>query len=471
LSNRTARGVEALFRISNTLQSAQSIEVLERHLLDILFEAIPAERGAILLGAGLAFGAHRHQGESVVRVPQEIVEQVEKGHTGVLADSGPRSMLGAPLTCFERAMGLLFLEGDGKAAFDDEHLELATAVGAIAGLAIYNLERMESLRTENARLQAESHIEHDIAGTSDAITRVHRFISQVAATDSTVLIQGESGTGKELVARALHRNSSRAEKPFVAINCAALTENLLEDELFGHERGAFTGAISLKKGKFEVAEGGTLFLDEIGELALGLQAKLLRVLQQREFERVGGVRPLKANVRIVAATNRDLEAAARQNSFRQDLYFRLNVVGVRVPALRERRDDIPLLASYFARKFGPKCKRRVSGLSQAAEVALKRYDWPGNVRELENAIERAVVLGVTELILPDDLPEAVLESSLADRGTTSALGDFQSSVMETKRKAVKDALDRAGGVYTEAAKLLGVHPNYLHRLVKNLGLR
>jgi Nif-specific regulatory protein len=342
----------------------------------------------------------------------------------------------------------------------------------IAGLAIFNLSRLESLRTENERLQATVQAGHDMIGSSPAMAKVYRFVAQVAPTESTVLIGGESGTGKELVARALHRNSPRAAKPFVAINCAALTETLLEDELFGHERGAFTGAIAMKKGKFEVADGGTLFLDEVGELAPGLQAKLLRVLQEREFDRVGGTRPIRVDVRIIAATNRDLEAAVKANTFRQDLFFRLNVVRVTLPPLRERREDIALLASFFARKLGVKTKRKVNGLSPAAEAALTKYDWPGNVRELENAIERALVLGSSDVLLPEDLPESVLDAATPSATSPAlSLGDFQLSVTESKRKTVREALERAGGVYTEAAKILGVHPNYLHRLVKNLGLR
>ena len=232
----------------------------------------------------------------------------------------------------------------------------------------------------------------------------------MARGDSTVLIRGESGTGKELVARAIHRNSPRADKPFVAINCAAIPEALLESELFGHEKGAFTGAIATKKGKLEVAEGGTVFLDEVGELSPPLQAKLLRVLQQREFERVGGTRSLKFDARVLTATNKDLEQAIKDREFRQDLYYRLNVVSMVVPPLRERPDDIPLLAIYFAAKYAEKCKRALKGISPEARALLMAYSWPGNVRELENAIEHAMVLGLTDEIVPDDLPAALLET-------------------------------------------------------------
>jgi Nif-specific regulatory protein len=280
-----------------------------------------------------------------------------------------------------------------------------------------------------------------------------------------VLLLGESGTGKELAARAIHRASPRANKPFVPINCATLTENLLESELFGHERGAFTGAIGRKIGKIELAEGGTVFLDEIAELAPALQAKLLRLLQEHEFERVGGTRPIRVDVRFVAATNRNLSQSVARGHFRADLFYRLNVVSLVMPPLRDRREDLPLLASYFASKYAKKTHRVVRGITPEARDALLRYDWPGNIRELENAIERAVVLGSTEMILPEDLPESVLERQVAKPGS------YHSALAAAKRDLIRNAIRSARGNFTEAARLLGVNPNYLHRLVNNLNLR
>jgi Nif-specific regulatory protein len=271
-----------------------------------------------------------------------------------------------------------------------------------------------------------------------------------------------------LVAHAIHRNSPRANQPFVAINCAALSETLLESELFGHERGAFTGAMLQKKGKLEAADHGTLFLDEAGELPLAFQTKLLRVLQEREFERVGGTRPIQVDVRLIAATNRDLESAIANNTFRQDLYYRLNVVSLKMPPLRDRREDIPLLARHFAAKHGKRAKRRLAGISAEALACLESYDWPGNVRELENALERAVVLGSTDLIMPEDLPEAVLETTPA---SSAVSGGYYETVRDEKKRAILAAIERSGGNYTEAARILGVHPNYLHRLIRNLNLK
>jgi Nif-specific regulatory protein len=254
----------------------------------------------------------------------------------------------------------------------------------------------------------------------------------------------------------------------MAVNCAALAESLLESELFGHEKGSFTGALAQKKGRLEVAEGGTVFLDEIGELSPALQVKLLRVLQEREFERVGGTKTIKLDIRVITATNRNLEEAVSQGTFRQDLYYRLNVVSLEMPPLRKRPEDIPLLANYFAAKYGKKCNRRVLGISSQAQARLVGYDWPGNVRELENAIERALVLGTTERILPEDLPESILEAaSIVSEPATK----YHEAVVQTKKQIILSAMAQASGSFTEAAKILGVHPNYLHRLIRNLDLK
>ena len=297
--------------------------------------------------------------------------------------------------------------------------------------------------------------------------RVYHFIKKVAPTDATVLISGESGTGKELAARAMHRNSNRAQKPFMAVNCAALNEALLESELFGHERGSFTGAFAQKKGRLEIADGGTVFLDEIGELTPPLQVKLLRVLQERQFERVGGTLTLNVDLRVIAATNKNLEEAIETGEFRQDLYYRLNVVSLEMPPLRERREDIMLLANYFADKYGARCNRKLKGFSAEARTCLSAYDWPGNVRELENTIERAVVLGTTEWIIPEDLPEVLLESKVTADGSMTT---YHAAVVQNKKQIILRALEQANNNHAEAARLLGIHPNYLQRLIRNMNL-
>jgi Nif-specific regulatory protein len=320
---------------------------------------------------------------------------------------------------------------------------------------------------DKAAQHSDIGIRHAIIGESARMGEVYRIIARAARTDTTVLIRGQSGTGKELAARAIHQNSPRASEPFVSINSAALTDTLVESELFGHEKGAFTGAIAQKKGRLELADRGTIFFDEIGEMAPPLQAKMLRVIQEREFERVGGTRTLRVDVRVVAATNKNLEEAVKKGEFREDLYYRLNVIMLTMPPLRERTDDIPLLAAYFIAKYSERCARRVIGLSQEARAHMMHYDWPGNVRELENAIERAVVLGNSDRILPEDLPEPILEAEAAGGVTTG----YHAAIRDAKRRVVVEALQQAGGRFNDAARTLGVHPNYLHRLVRTLDLR
>jgi Nif-specific regulatory protein len=491
-SSRTVADLNALLRISKAVNSVRGLEALEKQVLERIFEVAPADRAAILLCEhGMdewtsIFGWDRVTGPNqAVQVSRTIVTQVLSDGVAVLSNDLAstesfsdtasimerriHSVLAVPLEVFDRILGVIYLDAsDPKAHFDENHLQLLTAIGSIAAAALDNARRMESLEQENRRLQAEISLEHNMVGDSPRMRDVYQFIARVAPRDATVLIFGESGTGKELVARAIHRNSSRADKPCMAINCAALAETLLESELFGHEKGAFTGAVAQKKGKFEVAEGGTVFLDEIGELAPLLQAKLLRVLQEREFERVGGTRTIKLDVRLIAATNRDLEDEVKRGRFREDLFYRLNVVAVRMPALRERREDISLLASYFTAKFSQRSNRAVLGVSPQARACLNSYDWPGNVRELENAIERAVVLGSSDMILPEDLPEAVLEKA-ESAGATEAT--FHDALRETKKQLVLNAFEQAQGSYTEAARLLGLHPNYLHRLIRNLNMK
>ena len=416
----------------------------------------------------------RKAGDSpALQIRRELVQRALWERSAIISKGSSEartaeSVLCMPLVAVERTIGVLYLiaSGPGK-QFEEDHVNFLTSVAGIAAVTLENVLALEALRSENRRLQTELDLDGVIVGESNSMRQVEEFISRVANGDSTILIRGESGTGKELVARAIHRNSSRAGKPFVAINCAAIPEALLESELFGHEKGAFTGAIATKKGKLEVAEGGTVFLDEVGELSPPLQAKLLRVLQQREFERVGATRSLKFDARVLTATNKDLEQAIKDREFRQDLYYRLNVVSLVIPPLRERPDDIPLLAIYFAAKYAEKCKRALKGISQEARALLMAYSWPGNVRELENAIEHAMVLGLTDEILPDDLPAALLETRPAEPSAVK----YHDRINQLKKQLIIDAVAQTKGNYTEAAKLLGLHPNYLHRLIRNLDIK
>jgi len=491
-----ARDLSALMKVSTTINAIRGVEELQKTLLELLFEVVPAERGAILLtepgsqGDSAEFvsvfglNRQREQDESI-KVSRTITKRVLQHGESLLINNqaegknfesaeslstqGPGSILCVPLVMLDRTLGVIYLDTkEPDAVFDKDHLQLVSAISAITAVAIENARHIEWLVSENQRLIADFNIEHNMVGESPNIRDVLQFISKVAPTDSTVLLSGESGTGKELVARAVHQNSKRADKPFMAVNCAALAESLLESELFGHEKGSFSGALALKKGRLEIADGGTVFLDEIGELSLALQVKLLRVLQEREFERVGGTRTIKVDIRLITATNKNLEDAVAAGTFRQDLYYRLNVVGLEMPPLRERQEDIPLLANYFAAKYGEKCNRRITGISPEAQARLLGYDWPGNIRELENAIERAVVLGSTDRILLEDLPETILESEPAAAAPGTR---YHEAVAQTKKQIILGAMQQAKGSYTEAAKLLGVHPNYLHRLIRNLNLK
>ena len=484
------RDLSALMKVSTALTSIRSLDDLLEHLLELLFEVVPAQRGAILLTdegsfvTSLVFGLHRTHGKNkAVTVSRTIVQQVLRDGVALLANdgvsewteasdslisTGAQSVMCVPLLQFDRKIGVLYLDTTlPRDQFNNDHLKLVAAISGIAAVAIENARQFEWLETENERLLSDVNIEHNMIGEAAAMQHVYYFISKVAPTDATVLISGESGTGKELAARAIHRNSKRAQKAFMAVNCAALNESLLESELFGHERGSFTGALNQKKGRLEIADGGTIFLDEIGELTPALQVKLLRVLQEREFERVGGTVTLKVDLRVIAATNKNLEEAIEAGEFRQDLYYRLNVVSLEMPPLRERREDIMLLANYFADKYGTRCNRKLKGFSPEARTCLMSYDWPGNVRELENAIERAIVLGTTDLIRPEDLPEAVVEARLS---STSPLR-YHEAVTKAKKQIILEAAAQVNGNFAEAARLLGVHPNYLQRLVQNLQIK
>jgi transcriptional regulator with GAF, ATPase, and Fis domain/pSer/pThr/pTyr-binding forkhead associated (FHA) protein len=476
---RMARDLSAFFKIANVINSTSDPLALQREMLSLIGEVIPAEQGAIVLQPGsgdetgppCSWSRDGLAGQDMV-IRQELVQQATWERCAVFTSAGDTAaaehVLCVPLAAVERTLGVIYLSAPASSPpFKEEHAYFLSSVSRIAAVTLESLFKMDSLRAENERLRVEVKADATLIGESRPMQRVAEFITRVAKGDSTVLIRGESGTGKELIARAIHASGSRPHKPFVAINCAAIPEALLESELFGHEKGAFTGAVAVRKGKFETAEDGTLFLDEIGEMAPLLQAKLLRVLQQREFERLGGTRLLPFNARVVAATNKNLESAIKAGEFRQDLYYRLNVISVASPPLRERPDDIPVLALYFANKYAAKCKRGFKGIAADARSLLTQYSWPGNVRELENAIEHAIVMGLTDEILPEDLPDALLEEQSPELGAAR----YHHTLKQTKKQLVLSALDEAKGSPADAARLLGIHPKYLHRLIRNLNLK
>ena len=488
-SARLDRALSTLLKISTAIGSIRDVESLQWQLLGMIFDVIPAERGAILLLDDSAVEVSspvawdRVSGpDHPVHVSRSLICRVAKDGVAILDNEAcetdspsdgharkVRSLLCVPVSIAGRVLGIVYLDSaNPSATFTKDDLQLLAAIAGMAAIAIENARQFELLGSENQRLQAEINLQHDMVGQSPRMRQVYQFIEKVAPTDSTVLIHGESGTGKELAARAVHKNSLRKDQPFVALNCAALTETLLESELFGHEKGAFTSAICQKKGLLEVAEGGSVFLDEVGELPMTLQAKLLRVLQEREFVRVGGTRPIKLNVRFLAATNKDLQKAVAEGGFRADLFHRLNVISFTLPPLREHPQDIPLLAEYFAARYAKRCNRDVQGISAEARACLAQYHWPGNIRELENAMERAVVIGSSSFILPEDLPETLLESPPE---SSAPAARYHDAVRNLKKQLILSAFEQSGGSITETAKSLGLNSNYLHRLIRNLDLR
>jgi DNA-binding NtrC family response regulator len=320
------------------------------------------------------------------------------------------------------------------------------------------------LRDQSLVLRAETEAQFppDIVAESEAMKRVLTMAAQVAQQSTTVLLTGESGTGKEVIARFVHRRSPRCDDPFVAVNCAALPETLLESELFGHERGAFTGAVQSRRGRFELAHGGTLFLDEIAEISVNLQAKLLRVLQEQQFERLGGTRSMIVDVRVIAATNKDLERAMEEKAFREDLFYRLNVFPIAIPPLRGRRDDILPLAEFLARKISARMGRRFDGLHPEAQGMLYRYDWPGNVRELQNALERSLIVAKTDTIMAADLPLQFAQQ-------TPAM-PRQLTLAEIEKAAILEVLERNHGERRSSAEQLGVSLRTLQYRLKEYGL-
>ena len=380
----------------------------------------------------------------------------------------------------------------------------ATKLGAFDFLAkpvkaeeiIHTLRRAlehRTLKRENTALKQELCRRYEfknIVGESEAIGRVFRIIEKIAETDSTVLILGESGTGKELVARAIHYNSHRKDKPLIPVNCGAIPSELLESELFGHEKGAFTSAIRTRVGRFELASGGTIFLDEIGDMSPSLQVKILRVLQEHAFERIGGTRTIKVDIRVIAATNKDLERAVREGRFREDLYYRLNVIPIRVPPLRERKEDLPMLVDYFLQEFSRQRGRQIKSLGPEVMDRFLAYEWPGNVRELENVIERIFILSEGEEICLDDLPrrlqDAVPQTGAATASAAPAASgprqplvvrlpenglSFNTAVSDFEKMLIVEALNRTGWIKNKAAQLLGLNRTTLVEKIKKKKIR
>jgi Nif-specific regulatory protein len=489
---RIARDLNALLKISMTISSVRSSKALQQRLLELILEVIPAERGAIIQfgtipgeATSLVGWNRQARSEQEVRVSQTIIKQVSQEGDAVLSNdvlesssmgkaeslrlAKTRSLLCVPLTLLDEIVGVIYLDTtDESVKFDEEHLQLMMGIAGLAAVALENTLYLEWIENENQQLLEASQVTHQMIGNSTPMRKIYRMIGHFAPTDLLVLIHGESGTGKELAAHAIHLNSLRADGPFVAVNCAAFADTLFENEFFGHEREAYSGAATRRKGLLEAADGGTMFLDEIGDLTSGAQAKLLRVIEAQEFRRVGGTEVVHVDIRVVAATNRNLKEAVMNNTFRADLYHRLNGISFEMPPLRERGDDILSLTSYFIQKYNQKYKRGIANISREARAQLMAHSWAGNVRELKNTIERAVVMSGGDLLTTEFLPATLpLELGLGDEPSSN----IHEAVKEAQKRVIINGFKQAKCNYTETANIIGVHPTHLHRLIRNLNLK
>ena len=472
--------------VSNARHPAVALE----RVLQLLGETLGAQGAAVTLTEeapravqGCGWGAYQRQ---IMQVARELRDGISvqasatARHTrlpGTTDRPAPEGMLlTVPMRGAQVVVGVIVLFCPLSSAAElDATLAFLHTAGSCLGFYLHNVqlqERLKALDTERLTSHTGSpgsYDPHRIIGDSMAMKTVMLQVEQAARSRSTVLLRGESGTGKELIARALHKLSERGAQPFVQLNCAALPENLLESELFGHERGAFTGAVKMRRGRFEMADTGTLFLDEIGDISPAMQVKLLRVLQERTFERVGGNRSITVDVRIIAATNVNLEEAVRARQFREDLYYRLHVVPIVLPPLRDRKEDIPLLLGHFLQRYNAENRKNLK-ISSAAMDLIVGYDWPGNVRELENCIERMVVMARRDIVAPEEvpLPVSLYGSTTAQAIIPSVTGvaSLTRTVEELERERLSDALQRCGGVQSRAAALLGITPRQLGYKIK-----
>src|SRR5262245_59249732 len=482
-----------LYRMALEMGAAETEQELVKLVLDDLMELVNTEVGAVLFlneEGDMELQAHRHREEEFPKyqkVSQFVNKEVSSSKQAILAEDGSQdrhlriresltdlqvsSLICTPVMFRGQLYGVVHLYClDPKKALDSDDLDLSLAVANQFAMALFQLQRRARMEASNRLLRDQLKVESKLVGTSESLKRIETQIGRVAETNATVLIRGESGVGKELVARAIHENSQRRDGPFVTINCAALTESLLESELFGHEKGAFTGATERMAGKFESANQGTIFLDEIGEMAPNTQAKLLRVLEGHTIERVGGNQPIRVHVRVVAATNRPLEDAVRAGKFRRDLFFRLQVVEMQVPPLRERRGDIPILAEHFLTKFVKETGRKLKGFTGDALQKLNAYHWPGNVRELRNVIERAVALAVGPHLDSSDIWLSSLEATVPTSSTNSDTF-VPMSLDEMEKRYIMRTLQFTQWNKSQASTILGIERSTLDRKIKAYELK
>jgi Nif-specific regulatory protein len=486
------QAVAALYRLALDMADATTPPELGELVVDAAFQATPAEVAAVLAlkeGRELEPIVYRHRGpgqQTYHKVSKFVSHEVMSSKQAVLAENVAldkhlknrdsiaelrvASLICAPVLFEDQVLGLLHLYRTAQSSpLNPDDLEFTLAVARQLGTVWHKLRIQSSLAAENRSLKDQLRIETNLVGQTTALHTVETQITRVADTKATVLVRGESGVGKELVARAIHDSSPRREAPFVTLNCAALTETLLESELFGHEKGAFTGATERMAGKFESADGGTIFLDEIGEMALSTQAKFLRVLEGHPFERVGGNTPIKVDVRVVAATNSPLEEAVRAGTFRRDLFFRLQVVQIDVPPLRDRVEDVPLIAEHFLKRFTRETNRKIRGFTDAAIQKLRTYRWPGNVRELRNVVERAVALGSGPMLDANDIWLSELDVGGPVVGVSGVYRP--ESLEEVEKRHILETLRHTDWNKSQAAAILGIERSTLDRKIKGYDLK
>lgn len=500
----------ALYEISRTFASSLDLKVTSSKIMEILARVLGMRRGTLTLldpeNGELAIEiAHGLSEEEIARGRYKIGEGItgkalEKGEPIIVPDIGKEplflnrtksrgnigeqniSFICVPVNAHGEVIGVLSVDRlfkDGTRSFEED-VRILTVVASLIGQAV-KISRMvdeekKTLIERNIYLQNELKARYrldNIVGRSKRMEEIYDALVKVSQSKATVLLRGESGTGKELIARAIHYNSPRHDKPFIKLSCVALPENLLESELFGHEKGSFTGAIEARKGRFELADGGTLFLDEIGDMPISTQLKLLRVLQERKFERLGGNKTISVDIRLITATNRDLERAVKDGSFREDLYYRLNVVPIFLPPLRERREDIPFLVDYFLKKFNKENGKNIVISSKAIDLLIQ-HDWLGNVRELENLVERIVVMAKGKQVTQEDLIGFVCHLPI-DKGSKKlsvpAANSLTGRLEDIEKDQIIDALKKTGGVQARAARTLGITPRQIGYKIKKHNIK
>ncbi|UJR86175.1 sigma 54-interacting transcriptional regulator [Sandaracinus amylolyticus] len=479
-------GLRKLHELSMRLMQSRSMQEQLELLMDTVLEATHASKGFLVLleNGDTKISVARHLAgrplpEAEQLLSDSIVKKVLESRQPLIVSDAVNdtffgasqsvmnlqlaSVMCAPLIAQGQLLGLIYVGNDSvRGLFEESSLDVLTIFASQASLLLQNAMLLDQLRSDRDQLAEQLNERRfgDIVGTNPSLVEVFRKVEKVASTDISVLITGETGTGKELIAREIHRRSPRHAGPFVVVNCGAIPENLMESELFGHVRGAFTGAIATRQGKFQAASGGTLFLDEIGEMPLSLQVKLLRALQEKVVVKVGDTKAERVDIRVVAATNRNLEDEIRKSAFREDLYYRLNVVNLHLPPLRERGDDVLVLAKFFLAKYAEELNPKVKGFTPNALIAIRKYEWPGNIRQLENRIKKAIVLCDKTLVGPEDMdlfPEALQPIMTL----TQAREDFQ-------RRYILEVLERNNGNRTKTARDLGVDPRTIFRYLEGM---